>query len=99
MVHVLVPVLFADPIGEDHSVDEFLMRVADRHEGIYLIVPWHEDFPHLGKRHAEAFILELALQSVPLLGGCGRVFAEEVLDTAEHVFGVAEVLVQGDLFD
>lgn len=67
MVDILVPILLADAICKDHPVDELLMRVADGHEGIDLIIPRHKYFPHLRKTHVEALIFELALQPVPFL--------------------------------
>lgn len=38
-------------------MNELLMRVADGHEGINLIISWHENFPYLGKSHSEALVL------------------------------------------
>jgi hypothetical protein len=91
MVDVFVPVSFAGAVGVDESVDEFLVGVADGHEGVDLIVSGHEDLLDFREGEVEAFLLEFSLEVVPLETAVS--FVEEAFNSAEHVLGVAEILI------
>ena len=59
MVYIFIPMPFAVTVGVDEPVYDLLVRVADRHEGVNLIVSRHENLLDFGQRQIEAFLLEL----------------------------------------
>jgi hypothetical protein len=99
LIHFLLPMNLCCFVSINQAVNELIMRLANRQEGVNLFFSWEEDLLDNVNRITKPQIAEFLVEPFPL-GVATVVFIsiEGFLNSTEHVFGVSEIIVHLYLF-